>query len=1265
MSEINYDSVKEPLHSISQELFNYMNSKITDNDEEINAIKPEIERIQNEANKRNKDYEEKSKEKYANKKKLIQQFHPYKNCMDGNTQNVTNHPFKTQEFDLINIENQRLYFSKVIEEINKVKKKYYDIFVEEYNKAKESNPKLPNLPENFTWRNMRLSKGFEGIISDVHGDLTVLLYFIILSGIGDFIPGECSYLSLTNNTRYSQKEFDKYINEKYNLIKEEEETKDRSEQIANFKEERFYPIPLIHINHDFDSKLHLLGDHGDRGNATVQCLELIKDLLYMAPDRITNIVGNHDVLSTGLYAPEYEDYFKNLYDKGKFLTVKSNKIGAKHIIDAHTFLTKKHLRELFTIYKTVWTVNHYSNLKRLVDEKLSEDLKTKIDDFFKNISSDKAKENKFDYEYNKEQEIYNDVNSYNAAYDKDYENTYNELINAGFTVENFLELKDVLGYAYINYRLGNDENDNDEGNNTENDDDDNTENDNDNSGLYMTNTVNCDLTSIYNRIEPLILSTRFMPENPKELLPLTIQFTGHNNMFYIYQIGNSYGIDATRSFGFKTGYSNCNVLIYNPYTNFRYVFADYFQQTNLEPKLMDPKPLPPAISNKPNLYINGEKPEESSLTIFEDNDLRKSILPMFIDSIAPELEKQVITNLNQLFDNENLISTPEELLKFINNDLFRSVGYKIDMSKSFKLNNIPETKNALEIIQLKLAKNFQWNNDCLCALLSLSIPGTIAPELINPILQNFIDCINFIEYDTLKNLIVLSPNSVSKEIMISLLEKIALAMAQITVEDVYDLKSYASNEIEIENSQQFKKLETIATILNSNNEINIDSLKLLEPLGENSIPGIIMDAILEKYSSETGNIPQDTIQILENVCEKEKDSDKLKSKKLETLKASLNKKEEVFIQKVIDNNSNNEQIIEEEEEEENENKPITKTNDISQIPKDTEINYISNNKDEQNLNSSNGPLITTNSKREDEEKTNDNITNNLQNNNTSVYNIPVLTQELQTRKKTTWLDWLKITVCSILGVISLAAAVVSWFVPGAQILSPILTNLGLSSLTAAIVTTASLGAISLMSIGTSIGIARKTIQFNDGLFPLGFLGETVRFVIEVGLSIVSPFLPNKWLTNIRMHLYKRIDKSKGSIETEQTRNNKLETLTASPKNFGRKCLTFCRNFAVGIGSATAHIGIFVARISLRVVTGFLKLVTVFATKTFADRVHRPFDLAESKLTEATCRISNWQTQKSYYIKPSIHSLVPSAKLRAIEYNAKFGKNDQEPLLPNQ
>ena len=59
MSEINYDSVKEPLHSISQELFNYMNSKITDNDEEINAIKPEIERIQNEANKRNKDYEEK------------------------------------------------------------------------------------------------------------------------------------------------------------------------------------------------------------------------------------------------------------------------------------------------------------------------------------------------------------------------------------------------------------------------------------------------------------------------------------------------------------------------------------------------------------------------------------------------------------------------------------------------------------------------------------------------------------------------------------------------------------------------------------------------------------------------------------------------------------------------------------------------------------------------------------------------------------------------------------------------------------------------------------------------------------------------------------------------------------------------------------------------------------------------------------------------------------------------------------------------------
>ena len=185
------------------------------------------------------------------------------------------------------------------------------------------------------------------------------------------------------------------------------------------------------------------------------------------------------------------------------------------------------------------------------------------------------------------------------------------------------------------------------------------------------------------------------------------------------------------------------------------------------------------------------------------------------------------------------------------------------------------------------------------------------------------------------------------------------------------------------------------------------------------------------------------------------------------------------------------------------------------------------------------------------------------------------------------------------------------------------------------------------------------------MFPLGFLGETVRFVIEVGLSIVSPFLPNKWLTNIRMHLYKRIDKSKGSIETEQTRNNKLETLTASPKNFGRKCLTFCRNFAVGIGSATAHIGIFVARISLRVVTGFLKLVTVFATKTFADRVHRPFDLAESKLTEATCRISNWQTQKSYYIKPSIHSLVPSAKLRAIEYNAKFGKNDQEPLLPNQ
>lgn len=1243
-TKIDYDSVKEPLHNISQELFNYMNSKITDNDEEINAIKPEIERIQTEANKRNKDYEEKSKEKYANKKKLIQQFHPYKNCMDGNTQNVTNHPFKTQEFDLIDIENQSLYFSKVIEEINKVKKKYYDIFVEEYNKAKESNPKLPNLPENFTWRNMRLSKGFEGIISDIHGDLTVLLYFIILSGIGDFIPGECSYLSLTNNTRYSQKEFDEYINEKYNLIKEEEtevNKKDRKKQIANFKEEKFYPIPLIHINHDFDSKLHLLGDHGDRGNATVQCLELIKDLLYMAPDRITNIVGNHDVFSTVLYAPEYEDYFKNLYDKGKFLTVKSNKIGAKHIIDAHTFLTKKHLRELFTVYKTVWTVNHYSNLKRLVDEKLSEDLKTKIDYFFKNISSDKAKENKFDYEYNREQKIYNDVKSYNAAYDEDYENTYNELINAGFKVEDFLELKDVLGYAYINYRLGNDENDNDEGNNTENDDDDNTENDNDNSGLYMTNTVNCDLTSIYNRIEPLILSTRFMPENPKELLPLTIQFTGHNNMFYIYQIGNSYGIDATRSFGFKTGYSNCNVLIYNPYTNFRYVFADYFQQTNLEPKLMDPKPLPPAISNKPNLYINGEKPEESSLTIFEDNDLRKSILPMFIDSIAPELENQVITNLNQLFDNENLISTPEELLKFINNDLFESVGYKIDMSKGFEINNFSEPKNILEIIQLKLAKNFQWNNDCLCALLSLSIPGTITPELINPILQNFIDCINFIEYDTLKNLIVLSPNSVSKEIMISLLEKIALAMAQITVEDVYDLKSYASNEIEIENSQQFKKLETIATILNSDNEINIDSLKLLEPLGENSIPGIIMDAILEKYSSETGNIPQDTIQILENVCEKEEESDKLKSEKLKTLKASLNEKEKVDIKPEADNK----EITDDKDEEKkgNEEETIIKTSDIPQTPQDIEINDSTGSEvDKQNLNSSNGTPIVTNSAKE--QQTEDQLPNQIDTKIDNNLLIPT-TENLQKQKKLTPLEVLKLFFFIFLGLSALGLSIASLFTPGFQFLTPILASMGLATLSSTTVT-AVFAAISFASLSISLATARKTIKENDGSLSLGLIGDLFRFLVEVSFSIFSALIPNFILEKV----YSWTNK-----ENEHTYSE------TQPKSFIKKCLTVARNFGVAIASTLAHIFIFSAQLVVRTVTLVPKIITAFLPKPAAQKINHTMSKIDSGFDKARCHLNQLQTNE----KSSIWIRVDNATARAVTNEDNTLNSPLLPQKPNQ
>ncbi len=228
-------------------------------------------------------------------------------------------------------------------------------------------------------------------------------------------------------------------------------------------------------------------------------------------------------------------------------------------------------------------------------------------------------------------------------------------------------------------------------------------------------------------------------------------------------------------------------------------------------------------------------------------------------------------------------------------------------------------------------------------------------------------------------------------------------------------------------------------------------------------------------------------------------------------------------------------------------------------------------------------------------------------------------KDIHTRKLK---NGLKIGFCSFFAIAFAALISVLWFVPGGQAIAAPLTYTGISTLIAAeIGTTAVLGTGTLISIAA----ARGNLRLRDLFFPFEFIGEVLRGVTEICLSLISPFLPNKWLAKAYERLHKPICQEEGRITTEEQ--------VCDGKSFGRKVLAVTRNIGVGLVTALANTGILLGRLAIKIAKlAAAVFIKAFVTNKFAEKIDNSFNKAENSMNKATCALNGLTMDKNSAVK---------------------------------